>query len=92
MTNGPFQHAPEMTEKITLTGEAACKINARFDELASVAGARQVIADAFKDDPNFRETYVANVAMLLHDRYGITDHETRNKAGDDIVRLVFETV
>lgn len=91
MTNGPFQHAPELAKKITLTGEAACKINARFDELASVAGARQTIADAFKDDPNFRETYVANVAMLLHDRYGITDHETRNKAGDDIVRLIFET-
>lgn len=33
MTNGPFQHAPELAEKITLTGEAAVKINERFDTL-----------------------------------------------------------
>jgi len=57
----------------------------------SVKDAREVIASAFQRDPDFREVYVANVAMLLHDRYGITDHETRNKAGDDIVRLIFET-
>lgn len=34
--------------------------------------------------------YRANVAMLLHDRYGIRDHETRNKAARDILNLIFE--
>ncbi len=57
----------------------------------TIEKARKTIADAFIADPFFRETYVANVAMLLSDRYGITDHETRNKAGDDIVRLIFES-
>lgn len=56
-----------------------------------VADARKTIAKAFEADPDFRDGYVANVAMLLHDRYGITDYDTRNKAGDDIVRLIFES-
>jgi hypothetical protein len=33
MTNGPFQHAANLAEKITLTGENAVKINGRFDVL-----------------------------------------------------------
>ncbi len=57
----------------------------------TIADARKTIADAFKDDPDFRQGYVSNVAMLLHDQFGITDYETRNKAGDAIVRLVFES-
>lgn len=57
----------------------------------TVKSAREFIAAAFKADPSFRRAYVDNVAMLLHDRYGITDIETRNQAGDDIVRLVFES-
>ena len=57
----------------------------------SIAEARQEIANAFAEDSEFRRTYVDNVAMLLHDRYGITNMETRNRAGDDIVRLIFES-
>lgn len=57
----------------------------------TVKEARDFIAAEFKADPDFRRGYVDNVAMLLHDRYGITDMETRNRAGDDIVRLVFES-
>ena len=57
----------------------------------TIKQARKTMAKAFKNDPDFRDSYVANVAMLLHDRYGITDYETRNAAGDDIVKLVFES-
>lgn len=57
----------------------------------TVRDAREFIAAAFEADPDFRRTYVDNIAMLLHDKYGITDMETRNQAGDDIVRLVFES-
>lgn len=56
-----------------------------------IGKARKTMADAFKADPDFRDGYVANIAMLLHDRYGITDYKTRNAAGDDIVKLVFES-
>ena len=57
----------------------------------TIKRARKFIAAAFKADPDFRRTYVDNIAMLLHDKYGITNMETRNQAGDDIVRLVFES-
>jgi len=57
----------------------------------TVKEARDFIAAAFEANPHFRSVYVANVAMLLHDKYGITDMETRNQAGDDVVRLVFES-
>ncbi len=57
----------------------------------TVKQARKAIADAFAADPDFRNGYVANIAMLLHDRYGIRNYEKRNKAGDDIVRLIFES-
>ena len=51
---------------------------------------RRAIANTFARDPDFRKTYVDNVAMLLHDRYGITDPDTRNRAGDEIIKLIFE--
>jgi hypothetical protein len=57
----------------------------------TVARAREVMANAFAGDPSFRDVYVANIAMLLHDRYGITDYEKRNAAGNDIVKLIFES-
>ena len=57
----------------------------------TVKQARQVMAKAFAADPDFRRAYVDNVAMLLHDRHGIKNYEKRNAAGDDIVRLIFES-
>jgi len=52
--------------------------------------ARETMARFLKKDEGLRETYRANVAMLLHDRYGITDHVKRNQAAEDILVLVFE--
>lgn len=54
--------------------------------------ARQVIKDQFKRDPNpgsMRHAFLANIAMLLYDNYGM-DHQTANKAADDLIKLVFE--
>jgi len=52
--------------------------------------ARRTMAKALHDDEGLRLGYVANVAMLLHDRYGITDHKTRNEAAEAILALIFE--
>ena len=57
----------------------------------TVKEARETMASAFRDDPGFRDGYVANVAMLLHDRHGITGYEERNKAADEIVHLILES-
>lgn len=59
-----------------------------------IAKARKVMRDAFKKDEHFRYSYVANIAMLFHDRYGngnyITNHEKRNQAAEDILELIFK--
>lgn len=54
-----------------------------------IAEARKTIRDALKKDEGLKIAYVSNVAMLLHDRYGITDYDTRNKAAEDILDLIF---
>ena len=57
--------------------------------MRKIKKARKVMRKAFEKDPDFAETYVANIAMLLHDRYGITDPKERNDAGTDILELIF---
>lgn len=54
-----------------------------------IAKARKVMRDEFEKDEGFKEAYVANIAMLLHDRYGIRNYEKRNAAAEDILKLVF---
>ena len=51
--------------------------------------ARKIFRDAFDKDPDFKQGYVANIAMLLHDQYGLTDFGERNAAAEDILKLVF---
>jgi len=63
------------------------------NEGPDIAGARKVMWDAFEADPEpggFKHGYISNIAMLLHDQYGITDYETRNKAAEDILKLIFD--
>ncbi len=55
----------------------------------SIEQARRTIRDAFASDPDFRMTYQANIAMLLHDHHGITEYGARNAAASDIIALVF---
>ncbi len=55
----------------------------------TIEKARKFIADAFEADPDWRRSYIDNVAMLLHDKYDIMDHKTRNVAADDILNLIF---
>ncbi len=57
-----------------------------------IAGARKVIREAFEKDTEpggLKHGYISNISMLLHDRYGITNYETRNEAAKDILKLIF---
>lgn len=58
-------------------------------EMNKIQRARNTIRKAFERDKHFKYGYVANIAMLLHDRYGITDFDKRNAAAEDILRLIF---
>lgn len=50
--------------------------------------ARMTMREALKDE-GLRWGYVSNIAMLLHDRYNITDYDTRNQAAEEILELLF---
>ena len=41
-------------------------------------------------DVDLNRAYLSNIAMLLHDRYGIVDYTIRNEAADEILKLVFD--
>jgi len=51
--------------------------------------ARKVMRKALEKDGSLLVGYVSNIAMLLHDKYGITDYEKRNRAAKDILKLIF---
>lgn len=53
------------------------------------AKARRLMAKYLHEDDGLRQGYVANVAMLLHDRHGIKNTEKRNKAAEEILDLIF---
>ena len=57
----------------------------------SIQEARETIRKSFENDPDFRRGYQDNIAMLLHDRHGITEYDARNAAADDILKLIFES-
>ena len=51
--------------------------------------ARETMRKAFDEDPEFKETYIANIAMLLYDNYWVTNYDERNRAAKDILELIF---
>ena len=53
--------------------------------------ARETMSKILKKEDDLYYGYQSNIAMLLHDRYGITDHKTRNDAAKDIIELVFHS-
>lgn len=60
------------------------------DHRFSIRVARDIFKTTFEKDTDFRRAYKDNIAMLLHDRYGLTDHKTRNQAADDIMKILFD--
>jgi len=55
----------------------------------TIAESRKVIRDALIKDKDLRWGYISNIAMLLHDRYGITNYNHRNRAASEILKLIF---
>jgi len=54
--------------------------------------ARHIMRMAFKRDPDFKSTYIANVAMHLYDHYQNLDFEVRDireSAAEGIIDLIF---
>jgi predicted hydrolase (HD superfamily) len=54
-----------------------------------IENARRILCREFNEDEEFRQSYIDNIAMLLHDKYGIINYEERNNAAEDIMNLIF---
>jgi len=52
--------------------------------------ARKIFKTLFEEDESFRYGYQSNIAMLLNDKYDITDHELRNEIALDIMDVIFD--
>ena len=59
-------------------------------KLFSIRLARSIFKNSFETDEGFRIAYQANIAVILLDRYGITDHATRNRAANEIMEVIFD--
>ena len=56
----------------------------------NIQKAREMMKQELEKDEELRFGYQSNIAMLLYDRYGITDYNNRNLAANDILKLVFD--
>ena len=95
--NGPDQHDCDFIAD----GKgcwSTCPMGRLFEGLAdyrkwqtagSIPMARQEMRYAFERDSDFKRAYIDNIAMLLHDRHGMTDPAMRNQAAEDILKLIF---
>ena len=55
-----------------------------------MAKREKIFKEAFEEDEYFKDVYRSNIAMLLHDRYGIIGHKERNDAANDIMAVIFD--
>jgi hypothetical protein len=59
-----------------------------------IVNARKTMAKAFKDDPDFRDAYKANIAMYIWDRKreGVRFNiDQCNEVADGLIKLIFES-
>lgn len=91
---------PQIEESWRLAFERATNLEHELRQLReqvasqgiTIEAARRAIAQSFVADPQFRETYVANVALLLHARVWVPANLTEcEKMADEVVRLIFES-
>jgi len=63
-----------------------------------IRNARRVMRNAFEEDPDFRHSYQANIAMAIYDHlrgFDLGNQNERldecNKTADNIIKLIFES-
>lgn len=61
------------------------------DNIPTIAHARKIMREAFKNDPDFKRAYIANISMrVFYDQMGIEDSKLRDKMAEKILDLIFE--
>lgn len=59
-------------------------------DMLPMAIARQLMTQAFKDDPDLRRSYQDKIATFLSDTMVVTERERGNQVADGIIHLIFE--
>ena len=57
--------------------------------MSSFQESREVIKQELERDEELRYTYQSNIAMLLHNKFDLTNFEERNEVANDILKLIF---
>lgn len=70
-------------------GTRSCTVDHNAPADTPFVQARQAMSQAFRDDQGLLLAYHANVAMLVHDRHGVTDKDARDKLASDVLALIF---
>lgn len=58
-------------------------------ETSAIKNARATMHDAFEDDAGFKQSYIANIAMLLYDNSKLS-HEESNILSPMLLKLIFD--
>lgn len=57
-----------------------------------IRNARRVMRDAFAEDPDFRHSYQANIALAIYDNLKLEAlRDECNETADTIIKLIFES-
>ena len=89
------KYAKILTHTKLSRSDAVTELRTMFMEAGSlpmtITRARKIMRDAFKKDPDWKRTYIANISMrVFYDQMGIEDTELRDKLSEQILDLVFE--
>ena len=76
------------SSRVCELGTRSCNANHSVVDSTFVK-TRQAMSQAFRDDPGLFHSYHANVAMLVHDRHGITDKAARDRLASEVLQLIF---
>lgn len=72
------------------------RIDQKLDQIqamlrpGTIQGAKMTIWESLQNDPRFKDVYVSNIAMLIHDRLGGVEYGLRNGLANEILDLLFK--
>ena len=89
------KYAKILTHTKLSKSDAVAELRSMFMEAnripMTIAWARKIMRDAFKNAPDFKQSYIANISMrVFHDQMGITESPLRDKMSESILDLIFE--
>jgi len=80
-----FEDVIKENEKI----DQKIKMDWEKSDRSTFADARYVMMEHFCTDDDLERGYIANIAMFIHDRCGITDYKKRNELAKELFKKLY---